>query len=286
MAALKAPTLCPMSINGDESSFRSQRSAASSASSGGGRRVRFPSRVVTSIVTYDPFAARNNSCAEYCGDVLPGDVRVALASIQLDCDGRRDFIRYGFNIVVEGRVVHDICDRYSVIRKKVDDAARVCPRMPSFPPRRCWRDNTHCDRNVRQRAAELQGWLQCVLAGPPRNDRLLDRQRHVAGLKILGLKKKSYVARLLREAATARKLLADGMSPLEVCRMQQAAEGCREDSEDSPMTETTPDRRQGSTDTVESADTYGISPAESTTSEDESSGPAPDGDEDGLAIDC
>eukprot|EP01065_Artemidia_motanka_P012174 TRINITY_DN16662_c0_g1_i1.p1 TRINITY_DN16662_c0_g1~~TRINITY_DN16662_c0_g1_i1.p1 ORF type:complete len:274 (+),score=47.67 TRINITY_DN16662_c0_g1_i1:70-822(+) len=207
-------------------SLRSNSSRSSSLSE---RRVRFAASEVTSVATYDPFAARSSGNAEHRGDWTPGSVVVAPAGglvlpsqVMKDSEEDEAYVLYGFDVVVEGVVVHTVVERYSKLREKARSAARLCGGLPPFPPRRWWRDNTHTSAHVSERSRELRSWLQKVVSASlePCSASGSARQRHVAACKALGIKRRSLAARMMREAADTRRDIQSGVPLAEILARQ------------------------------------------------------------------
>lgn len=186
----------------------------SSTASTSERRVRFASGDVTSVRFFDPFAGDNVSDEHMEAALKPGAVLVVPAAAYTNGIEivQGEYVQYHFDLIVEGKRVFTISGRYSKLRKQACAAAKHCRLLPGFPPRRWWRDGLSRE-HIMQRAGELRVWLQKVVTGQGRlpcpavaGSGLVDKQRHAAACKVLGLKKKSLIARLLCEAASTRKL--------------------------------------------------------------------------------
>eukprot|EP00756_Hemistasia_phaeocysticola_P032669 Hpha_TRINITY_DN16422_c1_g1::TRINITY_DN16422_c1_g1_i1::g.163606::m.163606/K17928/SNX16; sorting nexin-16 len=212
------------------------------------RRVRFACGDVTSVHTFDPFAGYNVSEEHMEAALKPGAVLVVPAAAYPQgveiVDGQ--YVQYHFDLIIEGKRVHTISGRYSQLRKQACQAAHHCRLLPGFPPRRWWRD-AFCAEHITQRSGELRLWLQQVVRGQGREPHpamagcaLVDKQRHTAACKMLGLKKRSLVARLLCEAASTRKLtqkLGNGRlierHPASICGGCETVDDAQSHSEES-----------------------------------------------------
>eukprot|EP00756_Hemistasia_phaeocysticola_P010789 Hpha_TRINITY_DN15048_c1_g2::TRINITY_DN15048_c1_g2_i1::g.125234::m.125234 len=204
----------------DRASSGGSLSSSSDPSPPAARRVRFATEEVTSVRTFDPFAAGVDVGEEHLEAALrPGAVLVvpAAAYPQGFRIMHNEYVQYHFDLIIEGRRVATIAGRYSELRKRAEEAATCCQLLPNFPPRRWWRD-TLCDWHIEQRVCELSAWLQMVVNGEGKKpcscsviagSSIVEEQRYAAARKLLRLKRRSLVARLLTRAAYTRRMAAE-----------------------------------------------------------------------------